>query len=189
MMALAISRAHWGRPNSRPMSRHLKESQYRRGLSPNTCFPTPAAAGRKLHSRRFATAKWRLMTRLLGLPQGVVRSRDRACDDVGVAPRTQGEPGPKGCRRAQSFWGLGCPKMYHEHGDTPADVWMVEPSPPSFERLRGTHPKQRSHDSGRFHNRPHQAPRLKRGFINRFLYLSYIFSFPFCFLFLAFYSQ
>jgi hypothetical protein len=51
---------------------------------------------------------------------GVVRSRHRACDDVGVAPRTQGEPGPKGCRRAQSFWGLGRPKMYHEHGDTPA---------------------------------------------------------------------
>jgi hypothetical protein len=32
-------------------------------------------------------------------------------DDVGVAPWTQGEPGPKGCRRAQSFWGLGCPKI------------------------------------------------------------------------------
>ena len=58
---------------------------------------------------------------------GVVRSRHRACDDVGVAPRTQGEPGPKGCRRAQSFWGLGCPKMYHEHGDTPAG-WSSEAS-------------------------------------------------------------
>ena len=30
-----------------------------------------------------------------------------------------GRTGAKGCRRAQSFWGLGCPKMYHEHGDTP----------------------------------------------------------------------
>jgi len=42
------------------------------------------------------------------------------CDDVGVAPRTQGEPGHNSCRRAQSFWGLGRPKMYHEHGDTPS---------------------------------------------------------------------
>ena len=26
------------------------------------------------------------------------------------APRTQGEPGPKGCRRAQSFWDMDVPK-------------------------------------------------------------------------------
>jgi hypothetical protein len=46
---------------------------------------------------------------------------------------------------------------------------IVEPSSPSFEGLRSTHPKPRSHDSGRFHHRPHQAPRLNQGFISRFL--------------------
>jgi hypothetical protein len=30
--------------------------------------------------------------------------------DVGVAPRTQGELGHKGCRRAQSFWDMDVPK-------------------------------------------------------------------------------
>jgi hypothetical protein len=30
--------------------------------------------------------------------------------DVGVAPRTQGEPGHKRCRRAQSFWDMDVPK-------------------------------------------------------------------------------
>ena len=36
------------------------------------------------------------------------------------------------CRRAQSFWGLGCPKMYHEHGDT----LSAETSLRCFNRMR-----------------------------------------------------
>ncbi len=38
----------------------------------------------------------------------------------------RGEPGLKGCRRAQSFWGLGRPKMYHEDGDTPVRVSRID---------------------------------------------------------------
>jgi len=41
---------------------------------------------------------------------GAVRSRHRACDDIGVAPRTQGEPGPKAVAERSHFGDLDVPK-------------------------------------------------------------------------------
>ncbi|WP_419624621.1 hypothetical protein [Thiolapillus sp.] len=29
-----------------------------------------------------------------------------------------------GCQRPSRFWGLGCPKIYHEVEDTLVNVWM-----------------------------------------------------------------
>lgn len=46
-----------------------------------------------------------------------------------MAPRAVGRrcgrrPVRATCRRAQSFWGLGCPKTSREHGDTIGDHAM-----------------------------------------------------------------
>jgi hypothetical protein len=64
-----------------------------------------------------------------------VRSRHRACGDVGVAPRTQGEPGHKGCRRAQSFWGLEVPKCI-----TSTATLRTEAADPAPDGLRSARP-------------------------------------------------
>ncbi|WP_419632232.1 hypothetical protein [Thiolapillus sp.] len=41
--------------------------------------------------------------------------------------RTAGAP--IGCQRPSRFWGLGCPKIYHEAEDTLAGSWSMVISP------------------------------------------------------------
>ncbi|WP_293815304.1 hypothetical protein [Thiolapillus sp.] len=48
--------------------------------------------------------------------------------------RTSGAP--IGCQRPSRFWGLGCPKIYHEAEDTLASVFDVPcPSSPAIYRV------------------------------------------------------
>ena len=81
---------------------------FRRGESPEA-----AEAICRAHPTRRQAIRVGVMARRGSAPQGARR--------VDAVTPERGEPGPNGCRRAQSFWRLGRPKMYHERRrDSPA---------------------------------------------------------------------
>ncbi|WP_419627618.1 hypothetical protein [Thiolapillus sp.] len=52
--------------------------------------------------------------------------------------RTAGAP--IGCQRPSRFWGLGCPKIYHEAEDTLAELMMVSQLHLLRDRVGGSTP-------------------------------------------------